>query len=124
MAKERAKEKQKEKETKQKENQKQKICNDKNCPIHGSIALRGRKFKGIVTRKHIKQKKVTIEFERMVFIRKYERFAKKITRIHAHLPDCMQDEIAVGDVVEVHETRPISKMIHFVVTRKIKSKAK
>ena len=97
-----------------------KECNDKNCPFHGTLRIYSKKFKGIVTKKVQKQKKVTIEFERRIFVAKYERFARKTTKIHAHLPDCMADLINVGDMVEVHETRPISKTIHFVVVKKIR----
>jgi len=95
-------------------------CNDKNCPFHGNLRIHGRKFEGTVTKKVQKQKKVTVELEGRVFIKKYERFAKRRTRIHAHLPDCMADKIDVGSIVEVHETRPISKTIHFVVTKKVR----
>lgn len=100
--------------------QEQEICKDKNCPFHGNIKLRGRNFIGIVKRKNIKQKKVTIEFERYLYLPKYERYLKRFTRIHAHLPDCMKNKINIGDKVEIGETRPISKMITHVLIRKIK----
>lgn len=83
------------------------------------VATRGRIFEGFVIRKF--PKRVAIEFERTVFIRKYERFTKKKTRIHARLPDQMQDSIHIGDYIQVQECRPLSKMIHFVVTKRIRS---
>jgi len=94
-------------------------CKDKNCPFHGNISVRGRKFTGVVKRKNIKQKKITIEFERFIYLPKYERYLKRFTRIHAHLPDCMQDKVDVGDKVEVAETRPISKTINHVLVKKL-----
>jgi len=94
-------------------------CADKNCPIHGNLKVRGRTFEGIVTRKF--PKRITIEFERMVYIRKYERYAKSKTKIHARLPDCLAKEISVGDTAKVQECRPLSKIIHFVFVKKIKS---
>ncbi|MEM4230788.1 MAG: 30S ribosomal protein S17 [Candidatus Pacearchaeota archaeon] len=95
-------------------------CTDKTCPIHGSLKTRGRSFKGYVIRKF--PRRVTIEFERVVSIRKYERYYMKKTRIHARLPNCMKEQINLGDYIEVKECRPLSKIIHFVVIKKIKSK--
>jgi len=96
------------------------ICNDKSCPIHGNLKVRGRVFEGTVTRKF--HKRITIEFERMIYIRKYERYAKSKTKIHARLPVCMEKEINIGDLIRVQECRPLSKIIHFVVIKKIKDK--
>ena len=42
------------------------------------------------------------------------------TQIHARLPSCMEKDINVGDYVRIEECRPLSKIIHFVVTNKIK----
>jgi small subunit ribosomal protein S17 len=97
-------------------------CNDKICPIHGGQKLkkRGRVFKGTVIKKL--PNRLTIEFERMLKVPKYERYEKRKTKIHARLPDCMAEDINVGDLIEIAETRPISKMIHAVVTKKIKGK--
>lgn len=92
-------------------------CADKFCPIHGQISLRGRSFKGKVIRKFAKR--VTIEFERTLYIEKYERYAKKKTKLHARLPECMSKEIEIGDYIEIRECRPISKIVHFVVVKKI-----
>jgi small subunit ribosomal protein S17 len=107
----------------EKENKEQKIkksktsCADKYCPIHGHTSIRGRSFKGTVIRKF--PKRVTIEFERTLYIKKYERYAKKKTKLHARLPECMAEEINLGDYIEIRECRPISKIIHFIVIKKI-----
>lgn len=107
------------KETKKQEKKADKIiCNDKICPFHGEISLRGRTFKGVVIKKF--PKRLTIEFNRVVYVKKYERYAKKKTKIHARLPDCLAEEIKIGDYVEVQECRKISKIINFVVIKKIK----
>ncbi len=98
-------------------------CNDINCHIHGNLKARGRIFEGKVTRKF--PKRITIEFERMVYVKKYERYSKSKTKIHARLPDCMEKEISVGDKVRIQECRPLSKIIHFVVIEKVnKNKGK
>ncbi len=96
------------------------VFNEKDCPSHGGLKIRGRSFEGIVTKKH--DKRITIEFERMIYIRKYERYAKKKGKIHARLPDCMINEINIGDFVRVRECRPLSKIIHFAVIEKINNK--
>ncbi len=82
------------------------------------IGTRGRSFEGIVTKKF--PKRVVIEFERMIYIRKYERYAKSRTKIHARLPESISKEINLGDLIKVQECRPLSKIIHFIVVKKIK----
>ncbi|MBU2458840.1 MAG: 30S ribosomal protein S17 [Nanoarchaeota archaeon] len=93
-------------------------CEDETCHIHGNLRVRGRTFKGAVTKKF--PKRIVIEFERMIYVRKYERYARSRTKIHARVPKCMEDQIKVGDTVSVQECRPLSKIIHFAVIRKIK----
>ena len=83
----------------------------------GKVKLRGRSFKGTVISKH--EKRIAIEFERTVYIKKYERYANKKTKLHARLPDSMTEDINIGDYVEIRECRPLSKIIHFVVVKKI-----
>ena len=96
------------------------ICKDKDCHIHGNLKIRGRIFKGKVIKKF--HKRIVIEFERMIYVRKYERYSKSKTKIHARLPVCIEKEINVGDLIKVQECRPLSKIIHFVVIEKIKAK--
>lgn len=93
---------------------------DKDCPIHGNLKARGRFFEGRVIKKF--SNRVAIEFERMVRVRKYERYSKSRTKLHARLPICMEKEIDLGDLIRVQECRPLSKIIHFVVISKIKDK--
>ena len=94
-------------------------CNDKDCHIHGNLKARGKTFEGTVIRKF--HKRVAIEFERMIYVKKYERYAKSKTKIHARLPTCMEKDIKVGDLIKIQECRPLSKIIHFVVISKIKN---
>ena len=92
-------------------------CVDFACPRHSRISLRGRSFKGKIIKKF--PKRVVIEFERTIYIKKYERYAKKKTKLHARLSDCMAGDIGIGDYIEIKECRPISKIIHFVVFDKV-----
>lgn len=84
------------------------------------IGPRGKEFEGNVTRKL--NKRIAIEFERMVYVPKYERYTKVRSRIHARLPESMEKEVDMGDKVRIKECRPISKMINFIVTKKLKGK--
>lgn len=95
-------------------------CKDPKCPIHGGLKVRGRIFRGAIIKKF--NKRIVIEFERTVFIRKYERYAKLRTKLHARLPDCLEKTVEVGDYVEIHECRPLSKIIKFVMTQIIRKK--
>jgi len=98
-----------------KEKQKQKA--ESNLSV-ATLPSRGRVFEGIVMRKF--PRRITIEFERVLYNYKYERYFKKKTRIHARLPDSMENEVSIGDYVKVRECRPLSKLIHHVVIAKIK----
>ncbi len=81
-------------------------------------STRGRKFEGYVIRKF--DQRVTIRFERVKYIPKYERYAKSQTKLHARLPAQLKDSINLGDYVQVIECRPLSKIIHFIVVKKIR----
>jgi|SRR3989338_8535641 len=81
-----------------------------------NVPSRGRIFEGAVTKKF--PKRVVIEFERTVYVRKYERYYKKKTKLHARLPDSINVEI--GDYIRIQECRPLSKIIHFIVIGKIR----
>ncbi len=87
-------------------------CEDKNCPFHGSVSLRGRLFTGVVKSDKM-AKTVTVEWERRRFVKKYERYAKSFSRVKAHNPPCINAK--AGEKVRVKETRPLSKTKHFVV---------
>ena len=84
------------------------------------INPRGRVFEGKVIKKF--PKRIAIEFERMVYLRKYERYLKSRTKIHARLPENLENDIGIGDLIRIQECRPLSKLIHFVVIKKIKDR--
>lgn len=62
-------------------------------------------------------KAVVVEWERRVYIPKYERYLTKKTKIHAHVPEHL--DIKEDDKVKVQACRPISKTIHHIVTEKL-----
>lgn len=83
------------------------------------VSTRGRVFEGFVTKKF--PKRIVLEFQRTVYIQKYARFYKKKTKLHARLPDSMEKDINVGDYIQIMECRPLSKIIHFIVVKKIRN---
>ena len=82
------------------------------------VGTRGKIFEGKIIKKF--PGRVVIEFERSVYVKKYERFHKKKTRIHARLPEGINVEL--GDTVRVRECRPLSKIIHHKVIEKFGEK--
>jgi|SRR3989344_3437254 len=81
------------------------------------VSARGRVFEGYVTKKF--PHRVVVEFERTAYLKKYERFYKKKTRLHARLPSNIS--VDVGDYVKIRECRPLSKIINFILIEKIRS---
>jgi ribosomal protein S17 len=83
------------------------------------INPRGRIFEGVVIKKF--SNRVVIQFERTVYVRKFERYKKSRTKLHARLTEEFSEKIMIGDLISIQECRPLSKTIHFIVTNKIKS---
>ena len=77
------------------------------------ISTRGRKFTGIVISDKM-SRTVTVEWTGRKLNPKYERYEKKRSRVKAHNPDNIGAK--KGDIVNIMETRPISKTKHFVIT--------
>jgi small subunit ribosomal protein S17 len=87
-------------------------CDDPNCPFHGTLPVRGQILEGIVTSEKA-ERTITVERSFYKFIRKYERYEKRKSKITAHKPDCIN--VKVGDAVKIAECRRLSKTKHFVV---------
>jgi small subunit ribosomal protein S17 len=91
-------------------------CDDKNCPFHGELKVRGRIFKGKVVSRDTHRTAI-IRWERQHYIPKYERYEKRKSKVSAHNPHCIDAQ--VGEEVKIIETKPISKTKHFVIIEKI-----
>ncbi len=91
-------------------------CNDKNCPFHGDLRVRGQILRGRVVK--VYQKTATIERELIRYVPKYERYMKKKSKLHAHNPPCINAK--PGDIVTIAECRPISKTKSFVIVEVVK----
>jgi len=80
------------------------------------IPTRGRTFTGVIVSTKA-QKTVTVQWNRRVYIPKYERYLSKRSKVKAHNPDLKLKE---GDTVVIKECRPISKTKKFVVVEVVK----
>jgi len=87
-------------------------CNDKRCPVHGEISVRGNVLKGVVVSAK-PDKTVVIERSIVKYMPKYERYKKEKSKIYAHNPPCIAAK--ENDIVRVGETRKLSKTKSFVV---------
>jgi small subunit ribosomal protein S17 len=92
-------------------------CNDKHCSVHAGFKTHGRALVGKVTKLN-SMKTAQIEIPRISYLKKYERYEKKRTRLHVHYSPCIK--IEVGDMVKVMECRPISKTKNFIVIEVVK----
>ena len=89
-----------------------KSCNDKFCPFHGKLSVRGKLFTGtIISAKAQKMVVVAREYPRPV--KKYKRYERSRSKMHAYLPECI--EANEGFQVKIAECRPLSKTVSFVV---------
>jgi small subunit ribosomal protein S17 len=99
------------------ENMPTKTCQDKHCVFHGDLKVRGRQFEGIV-KKVSAQKSAVVQWDRLFYIPKFERFEKRRTIIKVHVPECIT--VKEGEKVSLVECRPISKTKHFVIVGVLK----
>jgi len=86
---------------------------DKVLKVKGrALCVKEKSYVGTVVSTKM-QKTVVVEWERKVFIPKYERYLKRKTRVKAHQPEGM--DVQEGDRVIIHACRPISKTVSHVV---------
>jgi small subunit ribosomal protein S17 len=88
------------------------VCDDTNCPFHGSLKIRGTSFEGKVVSDSMFRSVVVVR-EYLHYLPKYERYERRRRRYIAHNPDCIQAKR--GDEVLIAECRPLSKTKSFVV---------
>ncbi len=88
------------------------VCDDPDCPFHGTLPVRGQMFQGVVEKAKM-DRTVVVKVERLHYVKKYERYERKYKKFSAHAPPCM--DIEVGKEVRIMECRPLSKTVSFVV---------
>lgn len=91
-------------------------CNDKKCPWHGTLPIRGRLFIGkVVSDKADKTAVIRRDFTR--YITKYERYERRNTKMMVYNPECI--DAKTGETVKVAECRPLSKTKSFVIIERL-----
>lgn len=83
----------------------------------GAIVARGHTRTGTVVSDRSK-KTVVVEYDSLESFPKYRRYARSKSRLPVHNPESIGARL--GDLVEVAETRKISKTKSWIVTRIIK----
>ena len=96
-----------------------KSCNDKNCPFHGTLSVRGRVFEGVVATSKM-DKTAIVEREYLQFSPKFVRYGKRSGHIPSHNPPCINAK--EGQLVKIVECRPLSKTVSFVIVEKLEKK--
>jgi len=87
-------------------------CDDRHCPFHGRLPVRGQSLEGVVVSAAM-QRTAVVERTLLHYVAKYERYEKRRRRYLAHNPPCLG--IEVGHRVRITETRPLSKLVSFCI---------
>ncbi|MEM2920702.1 MAG: 30S ribosomal protein S17 [Candidatus Bathyarchaeia archaeon] len=91
-------------------------CDDRKCPFHGSVGVRGALIEGTVVSSRM-TRTVVVQIDYVHYVPKYKRYERRRSKIPAHNPPCVGAKI--GDKVKIGETRPLSKTVHFVVVERV-----
>ena len=87
-------------------------CDDRHCPFHGRLPVRGQTIEGVVVSAAM-QRTAVVERTLLHYVPKFERYEKRRRRYLAHAPPCLK--VAVGHRVRIAETRPLSKLVAFCI---------
>jgi small subunit ribosomal protein S17 len=87
-------------------------CEDRHCPFHGRLPLRGQVIEATVVSTGM-QRTAVVERTLLHFVPKFERYEKRRRRYLAHAPPCLN--VPVGHRVRIAETRPLSKLVSFCI---------
>lgn len=90
----------------------EKECDSARCPWHGSLKIRGRTFRGVVSSSKALQTAV-VKWDYYRQLHKYERYERRKTSVIVHNPSCISAQ--PGDTVLIGECRPLSKAKKFVI---------
>jgi len=93
-----------------------KTCDDRDCPFHGEISVRGRVLDATVVSAKM-DKTIVVEHNYLHFVPKFRRYEKRRSRISSHISPCIN--VKEGNRVRIAECRPISKTVSFVVVEKL-----
>ncbi len=96
-----------------------KSCDDRNCPFHGELPVRGRVLEGVVVSAKM-DKTVVVKRDYLSHVPKFKRFERRHSTISSHIPPCI--DAKEGDRVKIAECRPLSKTVSFVVVERLEGK--
>ncbi|MEM2118996.1 MAG: 30S ribosomal protein S17 [Candidatus Bathyarchaeia archaeon] len=96
-----------------------KTCEDRNCPFHGELPVRGHVFEGIVVSDKM-DKTAVVKHDYLHYVPKYMKYERRQSRIPSHNPPCI--DAKEGDRVKIAECRPLSKTVSFVIVEKLEAK--
>jgi len=96
-----------------------KSCDDKNCPFHGTLSMRGRVLDGVVISDKM-DKTVVIRRDYQLYVPKFKRYERRHSHINAHNPPCLN--VKEGERIKIAECRPLSKTVSFVVVERMEEK--
>lgn len=91
-------------------------CNDKKCPFHGELSIRGQIIDGVIESASMKGSAV-VKRTHQRYLSKYERKITLFSKYHAHVPQCIS--LKPGDTVKIAECRKLAKTVSFVVVEKV-----
>lgn len=87
-------------------------CDDRHCPFHGRLSVRGQLLEGTVVSTAM-QRTAVVERTLLHYVPKFERYEKRRRRYLAHAPPCLH--VPIGHRVRIAETRPLSKLVSFCI---------
>jgi len=93
-----------------------KTCNDRNCPFHGTLSIRGHMLEGTVISDKM-EKTVVVRRDYLKYVPKFKRYERRHSHISAHNPPCVNAK--EGDRVTVADCRPLSKTVSSVVVERM-----
>ena len=93
-----------------------KSCEDKYCPFHGTLSVRGRVLTGTVASAKM-ERTVIVNRKYIKYVRKFMKYERRQSHIPAHSTPCI--DAKEGEKVMIVECRPISKTVSFVVVQKL-----
>jgi len=91
-------------------------CKDRNCPEHGTLSTRGTVLEGKVASDKM-QGTAIVQIDRMIKVKKYDRYKRSRSRIPAHNPPCIGAK--AGDMVRIMECRKLARTVSFVIIEKL-----
>ena len=65
-------------------------CDDKHCPFHGELPVRGQIIDGVVVSVQDEQHRRGRERNYLKYDQKYERYEKRTSRYSVHNPPCLE----------------------------------